>query len=57
MQQVPDRYREGYDHRSPHQGRCVNGRTPAQAFVNGIQRSAAKEEKATIRKPVQKHAA
>jgi transposase InsO family protein len=56
MQLVLDSYLEGYNHRRPHQGRGMNGRT-AQAFVNGIQKSTAKEEKATIRKPVQKHAA
>jgi len=36
----------------------MNGRTPVQAFVDGIRKSTpAKEEKTTTRKPAQKQAA
>jgi transposase InsO family protein len=58
MQAVLDTYLEGYNQRRPHQGRGMNGRTPALAFANGIRKSTpAKEEKAPVKKQSQKHAA
>jgi transposase InsO family protein len=58
MQAVLDGYLEGYNQRRPHQGRGMNGRTPAQAFTQGIRRpEQAKEDKTTARKPAQKNAA
>jgi hypothetical protein len=39
MQAVLDTYLEGYNHRRPHQGRGMNGRTPAQVFADGIRKS------------------
>jgi transposase InsO family protein len=58
MQAVLDAYLEGYNQRRPHQGRGMNGRTPAQAFADGISKpTPAKEEKTQIKKPPQKHAA
>jgi transposase InsO family protein len=36
MQALLDAYLEGYNHRRPHQGRRMNGRTPAQAFKEGL---------------------
>jgi len=36
MQTVLDTYLDGYNHRRPHQGRGMNGRTPAQAFKEGL---------------------
>jgi len=35
MQAVLDTYLDGYNHRRPHQGRGMKGRTPAQAFREG----------------------
>jgi len=58
MQAVLDGYLEGYNHRRPHQGRGMNGRTPVQAFADGIRKvTPVKEEKTTAKKPAQKHAA
>jgi transposase InsO family protein len=36
MQTVLDDYLIRYNIRRPHQGRGMNGRTPAQAFIDGI---------------------
>ena len=36
MQAVLDTWLDGYNHRRPHQGRGMNGRTPAQAFKEGL---------------------
>jgi transposase InsO family protein len=36
MQTVLDDYLDGYNQRRPHQGRGMNGRTPAQAFRDGL---------------------
>jgi transposase InsO family protein len=36
MQGVLDQYLEGYNQRRPHQGRGMNGRTPATAFIEGL---------------------
>lgn len=58
MQAVLDSYLEGYNHRRPHQGRGMNGRTPALAFVQGIRKpEPVKEEKTTAKQPKHKHAA
>jgi transposase InsO family protein len=43
MQAVLDLYLDGYNHRRPHQGRGMGGRTPAQAFTEGLPRTPAKE--------------
>jgi transposase InsO family protein len=62
MRTVLDSYLEGQ--RRPHQGRGMNGRTPAQAFVEGLPNRAsqpheenAKQHKPTSRKATLKHAA
>ena len=36
VQAVLDAYLDGDNHRRPHQGRGMNGRTPAQAFKQGM---------------------
>ena len=36
MQAVLDRYLEGYNHKRPHQGRGMQGRTPAKSFKDGL---------------------
>ena len=36
MQDVLDTYLDGYNQRRPHQGRGMNGRTPAVAFIEGL---------------------
>jgi hypothetical protein len=36
MQAVLDSYLDGYNHRRPHQGRGMKGRTPVQAFIEGL---------------------
>jgi hypothetical protein len=36
MQLVLDAYMETYNQRRPHQGRGMNGRTPATAFIEGL---------------------
>ena len=36
MQSVLDAYLETYNQRRPHQGRGMNGRTPATAFIEGL---------------------
>lgn len=36
MQAVLDTYMDGYNQHRPHQGRRMNGRTPAAAFVEGL---------------------
>jgi hypothetical protein len=52
MQAVLDGFLEGYNQRRPHQGRGMNGRTPAHAFTQGIRRrEQANEDKTTARKP------
>ncbi len=57
MQAVLDTYLEGYNQRRPHQGRGMNGRTPVQAFADGIRKSTPAKEENTTRKPVHKQAA
>jgi transposase InsO family protein len=44
MQTVLDRYLEGYNHKRPHQGRGMNGRTPAKAFKDGLPKAPTKKE-------------
>jgi transposase InsO family protein len=39
MQAVLDEYLVSYNERRPHQGRGMKGRTPAQAFVDGLPKS------------------
>lgn len=45
MQAVFDDYLAGYNTRRPHQGRCMNGRTPQTAFVQGLPKPTTKKEK------------
>jgi hypothetical protein len=40
MQEFLDDFLVRYDQRCPHQGRCMNGRPPAQAFVDGLSKVA-----------------
>lgn len=40
MQETLDEYRDAYNAKRPHQGRGMNGRTPARAFIEGIPKSA-----------------
>jgi hypothetical protein len=44
MQAVLDVYLDGYNHRRPHQGRGMHGRTPAQAFIEALPPTSAKED-------------
>jgi len=44
MQGVLDDYLAAYNTRRPHQGRGMNGRTPAQAFINGLPKPASQQE-------------
>jgi hypothetical protein len=39
MLEILDTYLEGHNTRRPHQGRGMNGRTPAQAFAEGVPQS------------------
>lgn len=55
MQAVLAVYLDGYNHRRPHQGRGMNGRTPAQAFAEGLPPTATKEQPAKT--PTRKQAA
>jgi len=51
MQVVLDDFLVGYNQRRPHQGRNMNGRTPAKAFVDGRPQTAnQKEDKKPARK-------
>jgi transposase InsO family protein len=57
MQTVLDTYMESYNQRRPHQGRGMNGRTPAQAFVEGLPKpQQQKEDKRTDKKPTKQAA-
>ncbi len=49
MQAVLDTYLVGYNTKRPHQGRGMNGRTPAKAFRDGIPKPASKEEKTDLK--------
>ena len=51
MQAVLDDFLVGYNQRRPHQGRGMNGRTPAQAFIQGLPKpQQQKEDKRTEKK-------
>jgi transposase InsO family protein len=47
MQTVLDQYLVDYNTRRPHQGRGMNGRTPAKAFIDGIRKEDAPQPKPT----------
>ena len=47
MQPVLDAYLVSYNAKRPHQGRGMNGRTPAKAFRDGIPKTSHKEEDKT----------
>ena len=47
MQPVLDAYLVSYSTKRPHQGRGMNGRTPAKAFRDGIPKTSQKEEDKT----------
>ena len=47
MQVVLDAYLVSYSTKRPHQGRGMNGRTPAKAFRDGIPKTSQKEEDKT----------
>ena len=51
MQAVLDTYLHGYNHTRPHQGRGMHGRTPHQAFIDGLPRTPAKENHAKTPNP------
>jgi transposase InsO family protein len=51
MQAVLDAYLRGYNHDRPHQGRGMSGRTPYQAFKDGLPRSSDKEDDAEAPNP------
>src|SRR5690606_18878372 len=44
MQAVLDRYLQGYNDKRPHQGRGMNGRTPARAFKEGLPKNPVRKE-------------
>jgi hypothetical protein len=44
MQKVLDEYLVVYNTRRPHQGRNMNGRTPSQAFIEGMPKNANQQE-------------
>ena len=57
MQVVLDSYMESYNQRRPHQGRGMNGRTPAVAFVEGMPiPQQQKEDKRAEKKPAKQAA-
>lgn len=39
-----DRYLQGYNDKRPHQGRGMNGRTPARAFKEGLPKNRVRKE-------------
>jgi transposase InsO family protein len=51
MQAVLDLYLDGYNQRRPHQGRGMHGRTPAQAFKEGLPPTPDKDDTAKTPKP------
>jgi transposase InsO family protein len=57
MQAVLDSYMEGYNQRRPHQGRGMNGRTPAVAFVEGLPKPHQQKEDKRAEKKATKKAA
>jgi transposase InsO family protein len=56
MQVALDAYLVAYNNDRPHQGRGMNGRTPAQAFVEGLPANANQQEE-NVKKPKTKKAA
>lgn len=57
MQTALDSYMEGYNQRRPHQGRGMNGRIPAIAFVEDMPKTQQqKENKRTEKKPTKQAA-
>jgi hypothetical protein len=46
MQKALDEYLKTYNHERPHQGRGMNGRTPAKAFIDGLPKSTTTEDSA-----------
>jgi len=57
MQAVLDDYLVGYNQRRPHQGRGMNGRTPAVAFVEGLPKPQPQKEDKRTEKRATKQAA
>jgi transposase InsO family protein len=57
MQAVLDEYLVGYNQRRPHQGRGMNGRTPAVAFVEGLHKPRQPKEDKRTEKRIVKQAA
>jgi transposase InsO family protein len=49
MQAVLDAYLVSYNTKRPHQGRGMNGRTPARAFRDGIPKASQKEDKTDLK--------
>jgi transposase InsO family protein len=56
MQVSLDGYLEAYNTKRPHQGRGMHGRTPGQAFIEGLPRTSAKEGHANASAPKTKAA-
>jgi transposase InsO family protein len=56
MQVALDAYLVAYNNDRPHQGRGMNGRTPAQAFIQGLPANANQQEE-NVKKPKTKKAA
>jgi hypothetical protein len=54
MQAVLDEYFEGYNTRRLHLGRGMNGRTPIQAFTEGMPKPATRKRPATQKLPSSK---
>lgn len=57
MQTVLDKYLVSYNQKHPHQGRNMNGRTPAQAFIDRLHEPHQKKEEHKVTKTLQKPAA
>jgi transposase InsO family protein len=57
MQVVLDAYMETYNQRRPHQGRGMNGRTPATVFIEGLLKQPQRKEEKRPEKRTQKQAA
>lgn len=51
MQAVLDEYLAAYNTRRPHQGRGMNGRTPVQAFIDGLPKTQTQEVTAKPKQP------
>lgn len=57
MQQVLDAYMDTYNQRRPHQGRGMNGRTPATVFTEGLLRPQQQKEERSTKNRATKQAA